>query len=103
MSAGSERAEIPGSARMVEPEHARVGDVDLRASVEVSVYVRPRAGLDWVDAEAQRPPDERRYTSREQWAAEQGADSADLQAVESFAREAGLTVLGADRPGASCS
>jgi kumamolisin len=96
MSAGSERAEVPGSARTVDPEHARVGDVDPQAPVEVSVYVRPRAGLDWVDAEAQRAPDERRYTSREQWAAEQGADPADLRAVESFARPAGLTVVAAD-------
>jgi kumamolisin len=96
MPAGSERAEIPGSARIVEPKHARVGDVDPQASVKVSVYVRPRAGLDWVDAEAERAPDQRRYSSREQWAAEQGADPADLQAVETFAREAGLTVLGAD-------
>jgi kumamolisin len=96
MPAGSERAEVPGSARSADPGHARVGDVDPQASVEVSVYVRPRAGLDWVDAEAERAPDERRYTSREQWAAEQGADPADLQAVESFARESGQTVLGAD-------
>jgi kumamolisin len=87
---------VPGSTRSVAPGHARVGEIDGRASVEVSVYVRPRAGLDWVDAEAARPPLERRYSSREQWAAEHGADPADIDAVEAFARAAGLAVVASD-------
>jgi kumamolisin len=64
--------------------------------MEVSVYVRPRTALDWVDDQADRSPAQRQYVSREQWAAEHGADPADLTAVEGFAREAGLTVVGAD-------
>jgi kumamolisin len=96
MAAGSGRAEIPGSTRVVDPAHARVGDVDPQAPVEVSVYVRGRAGLDWVDDQAGRPPAQRRYASREQWAAEHGADPADLEAVQSFARDAGLTVVSTD-------
>jgi kumamolisin len=80
----------------VDPGHARVGDVDPQAAMEVSVYVRPRATLDWVDDEAGRPPAQRQYISREQWTADHGAEPADLEAVEAFARAAGLEVVSAD-------
>jgi kumamolisin len=96
MSSGSGRTEIPGSTRKVNPTHSRVGDVDPDAQVYVSVYVRPRATLDWVDDAAGRPPGERRYASREEWADKHGADPADLQKVQSFADQAGLTVVNAD-------
>jgi kumamolisin len=96
MSSGSGRTEVPGSTRKVNPAHSRVGDVDPEAQVFVSVYVRPRATLDWVDDAAGEPPQQRRYTSREEWADKHGADPADLRKVQSFADQAGLTVVNTD-------
>lgn len=47
--AASERVPVPGSERELTAGHTRIGDVDLGAEVDVTVYVRPRAALDWVD------------------------------------------------------
>jgi kumamolisin len=63
--------------------------VDPETRVEVSVIVRPRRPLDQV-----RPGAE--PLSREAFAAEFGADAADLAKVEAFARSHGLEVIEAD-------
>jgi kumamolisin len=94
--ASSERVPVEGSERRIEPDHARVGDVDLNAQADLTVYLRPRAKVDWVDAEAQRPPGERRVVRREEWADAHGAQSADIDAVKAFAERSGLTVTGVD-------
>jgi kumamolisin len=94
--AASGRVEVPGSQRDVQLSHARVGDIDSQAEIEVSVYLRPRGSLDWVDEEAGRPPAERRRLEREQWSEAHGAETADLDAVKSFAVGAGLEVIEAD-------
>jgi kumamolisin len=96
MAQASGRVEVPGSTREVNQAHARVGDVDQQAEIEVSVYLRAAGSLDWVDQEAGRPPSERRLLSREDWATTHGADSSDIDAVRSFAAEAGLAVTSVD-------
>ena len=92
----SDRVTVPGSERQIDPRHPRVGDVDLGAEVEVTLYVRPRASLDWVDPEANRPPSQRRRPGREDWAAAYGASAGDVTAVESFAASFGLAVTKVD-------
>jgi kumamolisin len=92
----SGRVPVSGSERQIASDHRRVGDVDLTAEVEVTVYVRPRAPLDWVDTEAARPLDERHLVQRQDWAEAQGATDEDLKAVCSFAHEHGLTVTSVD-------
>ena len=67
------RVTISGSERHHEPDHIRVGDVDGMSEIELTVYLRPRAPVDWVDQEAARPPAQRRVLSREQWAGAHGA------------------------------
>ena len=94
--AAAERVPVAGSERALEPGHTRVGDVDLDAPVDLTVYVRPRAQADWVDDEARRPPAERRRVDRDAWAAAHGAAPEDIDAVTAFARQAGLTVTGTD-------
>ena len=94
--AGSDRVSLPGSERQLEPDHSRVGDVDPTAQVDVTVYLRPRAPADWVDAEAQRPPGQRHRPDRDQWAAAHGASPQDIDAVSAFAQSSGLTVTGVD-------
>jgi kumamolisin len=93
MSAASGRVEIPGSDRQLVTEHTRVGEIDPRTEIEVSVYVRGTADLGWVDQEASRPPAERRRLTREAF---EGAADEDIAAVESFASGAGLEVVRAD-------
>ena len=95
--AASDRVPIPGSERHVEPDHTRVGDVDGTSEVELTLYLRPRAPVDWVDQEAARPPAQRRVLSREQWSAAHGATDQDVAAVRAFASEYGLTVSGVDQ------
>jgi kumamolisin len=92
----SERVAVQGSERRIESDHRRVADVDLSAPIDLTVYVRPRAQVDWVDAEARRPPGERRVLSREEWADAHGAQPADIDAVTAFAEHNGLTVTGVD-------
>ena len=90
------RAQVRGSAREVVPNHQRVGDVDPNAEIEVSVYVRPRASLDWVDAEAAKPPAQQQRVSRDEWTQAHGAQDDDIKAVTSFAQQAGLEVVESD-------
>jgi kumamolisin len=96
MSAASGRVAIPGSERELVPAHARVGDIDRQAEIEVSVYVRPTGDLSWVDEEAQRPPAERRRLTRASFDAVHGAAAADVAAVASFAAGAQLEVVRTD-------
>ncbi len=96
MSAASGRVAIPGSERELVPAHARVGDIDRQAEIEVSVYVRPTGDLSWVDEEAQRPPAERRRLTRTSFDAVHGAAAADVAAVASFAAGAQLEVVRTD-------
>jgi kumamolisin len=94
--AASDRVPVPGSDRHVEPDHNRIGDVDLQGEVDITVYVRARSAVDWVDAESARPPAGRRLLTREDWAEAHGAADADLTAVTAFAKGHGLTVTGVD-------
>jgi kumamolisin len=92
----ADRVTIPGSERTPISEHPRVGDCDPQSEVEVTVYLRPAAPLDWVDEEAALPPSERRVLSREELASAHGARPEDVDAVRAFAAEYGLEVVDAD-------
>ena len=92
----SDRVPVLGSERRLTPGHVRVGDVDPGREIDLTVYVRPRAAVNWVDAESARPPAARRLVSREDWADAHGAADEDLKAVTAFAHGAGLTVTGVD-------
>jgi kumamolisin len=91
-----QRVPIPGSERRLDGSHVRIGDVDLDAPLEVSVYLAHRSRPDWVDAEALGHPAQRRRLTRDEWAHEHGADAAALDAVVGFAGDHGLRVLSAD-------
>jgi kumamolisin len=95
--APADRVEVPGSDRRFDPHQRRVGDADPGEVIEVSVYLRPAASLDWVEEEARRPPGEGRTLSREELAARYGASDDDVAAVREFARESGLEVSAVDQ------
>jgi kumamolisin len=60
---------------------------------EVSVMVRPRRPLSELEARLGQQP-----LSREEFAAEYGADPSDLKRIEDFARQHGLEVVEASQP-----
>ena len=94
--AAPDRVPVTGSERSLVPGHTRVGDVDPQAQIDVTVYVRPRAAVDWVDTECTRHPVSRRLVAHEDWAERHGAADEDVRAVARFARGAGLTVTQVD-------
>ena len=93
----AQRVEIPGSGREASPQDQHVGEVDRDKSIEVTVYLRPSAPLDWVDQEAGRAPGDRRTMSHEELATANGASDQDIAAVRSFAGEYGLEVTAVDQ------
>jgi len=85
----------PGSNPVPIPGARLVGPVDPQEAVEVTVRIRPRAPeptAKEVEAMSALPAGERRYPSRESYAAAHGADPADVQKVEAFARDHKLEV-----------
>jgi kumamolisin len=88
------RVELRGSLRETPPRAQPAGTANLQHRTSVTVMVRPRTSSAHTAAElARKAPDERRYLTREEFAARHGADPADVLAVERFALDAGLIVL----------
>src|SRR5262245_10373027 len=82
----SERDPLPGA------EVIGLADPDQRIQVTVSVRRRPGSGVEaFVDEQGARPVAARARLTREALAVEGGADEADLEQVEAFARANGLT------------
>ncbi len=97
------RTPIPGSEKRMLPTAKIVGKVDPRKQIEITVLVRPRSSRDGaqrMDAMelSARLPGERRYLSREEFAATRGADPDDLAKIDAFAHEHHLTVVRASIP-----
>ena len=87
--------EVAGSHRDPLEGAQRVGPVDPQSEVTVSLVVR-RGGSGNAAASvaelAKTAPAERAHVSHEQFAAQYGADPADLDEVKKYAEQAGLTV-----------
>ncbi|MGA2924721.1 MAG: S53 family peptidase [Solirubrobacteraceae bacterium] len=95
--ASTGRVEIEGSQRGPVPADPRIGDADGAKQIEVTVYVRAAAALDWVDEQASVAPARQRRLSRSELAAAHGATEADIAAVRSFAADNGLELTAVDR------
>ena len=96
MSKPSSRHTLPGSERRAVPgaRAARAALTDER--IEVSVRLRPRPGrkdLDDGGALADQRPGQRRYLSRDEYAARHGAAPADIAKVKAFAKAHQLVVV----------
>jgi kumamolisin len=86
---------IAASERDPLEQATRVGPTDPRSEMTVSVIVRRRGSSDPAEriAEiARSEPALRRHLSHEEFEAQYGADPEDLDKVESYAQQAGLTV-----------
>ena len=79
------RTRLQGSERQAYPGAQRLGSVNPDEVASVSVILRRKAG-------APAPLAGGRVTSRDQFAAQYGADPADAATVEQFAQAHGLTV-----------
>ena len=97
------RAQIPDGYRRLEnserhaaPGARRVGPADPAETLTVSILVRRRPDappLPDPASLAAAPPGQRHYPSREEFAAQYGADPKDLEQVADFARSHGLKVV----------
>jgi len=96
MPSHSDRSIIKGSERLPLRAATSTGAVPADERFEVTVRVRRRTDLQSLASRGFHgdvPPGERRYLSREEYAASHGADPADIAQVETFARSHGLTVV----------
>ena len=98
----SSRVTVPGSERVAVAGARAAGAVQPEERIEVSIRLRPKAGVasragrGGSQALTAALPAERSYLTREQFAAEHGADEADIAQVEAFAEAHGLAVAQAD-------
>jgi kumamolisin len=86
---------LEGSERQPLPDARKIGPVPSDQTVRVTVTVRRRPGAELPSPEelAATPLAERQVLSRAEFAEQYGADPADLDKVEQFAKEHGLEVL----------
>src|SRR5262249_60528268 len=95
MATPAQYVPIRVSDRMLMAEAPSVGPVAADERMEVTIRVRPRTALPTLAAAphlSDQLPQQRRYMSREEYAAAHGANAQDLARVETFARSHGLAV-----------
>ena len=93
----SELVPIPGSYRAAVSEAKRIGKANPKERIQVSIYARqnPRSlgtseALNQAGLEA---PNDRRYLSKEEFAATYGADPEDVEKIVAWAKEKNLKVI----------
>lgn len=108
MPTSKKRKTLAGSQRKAQPDSKPAGKVDPAEWIEITVLVRPRATSGGPEARAAarqqalelgaQLPAERQYVSREEFAAQHGADPDDLAKIDAFAHAHNLTVVQASIP-----
>jgi kumamolisin len=102
MAKRQDRVELKGSNRAALPGGQDVGPSDPNEKIEVSVLLR-RGSLPSkfpsAAAMGALPPRQRKYLTREEFARQHGASTADLEKIRAFAGQFGLRVVGEDRAG----
>ena len=101
MTTQKNRVALPGSERFARRGSRVVGAPDPNQQIKISVRVRPRQTLENLASANEltaTPPHQRNYMSREQFAADYGANPRDLAKIEAFAHQHNLTVVEASQP-----
>ncbi len=96
MAKNTKRYTIPGSERRAMPGARAAVPVMPEERVQVSVRVRAKPGQRDADAGgalSDQAPAERRYLSRDEYAARHGASAADIAKVKAFAKAHQLAVV----------
>ena len=99
MASSSGRHTIAGSEREPLPGARSVGAVRSDERIEVTLRLRPKAPLTTLaprDLSSDKAPADRKYLTRDEYAASHGADAKDLAKVGDFATAHGLTVVASD-------
>jgi len=100
MTAHQNRVVLPGSERSARRGSRVVGAPDPNQQIKISVRLRPRQKLQNLASANElnaTPPHRRKYMSREQFAANYGANPEDLAKIEAFAHQHNLTVIEASQ------
>ncbi len=88
---------LSGSSRRRLPHTHLVGLIDRLEMASLTVRVRSRGDLaaleEQVHSQSDQPLAQRRYLSHEEFEQQYGADPADIELVEQFAQEHGLTAV----------
>src|SRR5215831_17851655 len=100
MAKRQDRVELQGSARPAMPGAKDTGPADPTQHIEVSVLLRrgsePGEFRSATELSA-RPPQQRKYLTREEFAGSHGASTADLKKIRAFAKKYRLQVVSEDR------
>jgi kumamolisin len=100
MAKREDRVELKGSARAALPGGQDMGPAEPNEQIEVSVLLRRGSKAGEFPSAAQmgaKPPRERKYLSREEFARLHGASTADLEKIRAFAAQRALKVVSEDR------
>jgi kumamolisin len=95
------RVALKGSDRKARRGSRAVGAPDPNQQIRISILLRPRNAIEQLNSAAELTaalPHQRKYLTRDRFAATYGADPADLAAVEAFAHQHNLTVSEASLP-----
>ena len=95
------RTKLPGSERRPLPGAKIVGPADPKQRIEITLQVRRKPGsnlAEKVNEIASQPLAQRKYLTREELAAQAGADPGDIAKIDTFAHNHGLTVMEASIP-----
>ncbi|MBW7972916.1 S53 family peptidase [Bradyrhizobium sp. BR 10289] len=96
MASSTNRVALVNSARKLPKGAKLVGAADPKQEIEISVRLRARstqpADDEQVMALGAQPPRERQYLSRAEFAAQMGADPADVARIDDFAHHHDLNV-----------
>ena len=100
MASTRKRKAVAGSAKQLLPGAKVVGKPEPDQRIEITVLLRPRPSSGTAQAHAAqamelgaRLPEQRRYLTREEFAAQRGADPDDLSKIDAFAQTHHLTVV----------
>jgi kumamolisin len=99
MANSKSRAIVPGSEKKALPNAKVVGKLDPNERIEITVVLRPKEGAQpgraaaLMSTSSAQPLQSRQYISRESFAAARGADPADVNKIEGFAKGHNLTVV----------
>jgi kumamolisin len=96
VASAGDRVQLEGSHRKLPLRGKLLGAAEGHGKIKISIRLRSRAAATMADdrimALGAQKPSRRHYLSREEYAAQHGADPADVAKVETFAQEHGLTV-----------
>jgi kumamolisin len=101
MTEHKNRVALPGSERSARSGSRVVGAPDPNEHIRISVLLRPRKTLQNPASAKEMTatsPHQRKYMTREQFAADYGANPGDIAKIEAFAHQHNLTIVEASAP-----